>query len=79
MSIGQLVQKGCKAFFKNRDCIILDKFPSNQLIAKVQMTSNRMFPLKIKMDLNVEYAQSHPTMKSQMDREEVAIVTQKIF
>lgn len=29
MSIGQLVQKGYRVSFKNKECIILDKYPSN--------------------------------------------------
>jgi hypothetical protein len=28
--------------------VIMDKFPSNLLIAKIQMTSNKMFPLTLK-------------------------------
>ena len=55
---------GYKVFLKNRKCIILDKFPSNQLIAAIKMTSNRMFPLKIKPDLNLEYAQTLSTVNA---------------
>ena len=51
MSIGQLVQKGYKVYMENNECVILDKFPSNQLIAKVKMTNNRMFPLRIVPDI----------------------------
>lgn len=48
--IGQLMQKAYDVFSKNGECTILDRSPSNQLIAKVQMTNNRMFPIKIKLD-----------------------------
>lgn len=64
MSIEQFVQKEYKVLFENRECIIFDKFLSNQLIAKVKMTSNRMFPQKVKAYLNLKYAQAHPTMNS---------------
>jgi len=70
---------GYKVFLKNRKCIILDKFPSNQLIAAIKMTSNRMFPLKIKPDLNLEYAQTLSTVNSQEDKEKGAAITQTIF
>jgi hypothetical protein len=33
---------------EDNDCVIMDKCPSNPLIAKTQMTSNRMFPLTLK-------------------------------
>ena len=32
--------------------VIMDKFPRNQLIARIQMTSNKMFPLKLKPTKN---------------------------
>ena len=32
-------------------CVIKDKRPSDQLIAKVSMTSNRLFPLRIVPDM----------------------------
>jgi len=51
ISIGQLMQKGYNVFFKNDVCTTLDRPPSRQLIAKVQMTNNRMFPLKLKSDV----------------------------
>ena len=37
MSIGQLLQKGYRIFFKRKQCTILHKFPSIQLMAKVQI------------------------------------------
>ena len=47
ISIGKFMQKGYNVFFKNDECTILDKPPRRQLITKVQMTRNRMFPLEI--------------------------------
>ena len=38
-------------FFKNKVCTIYDKYPSKQLIGRVEMTKNRMFPLIIRNDL----------------------------
>ena len=51
LSIGKLMQKGYNVFFKDDVCIIMDKPPSRQVIAKVHMTRNRMFPLKMRSDL----------------------------
>ena len=56
--IGQLVQKGYRIHFENGECVILDKRPSNRLIAKVEMTQNRMFPLKIQSKLLQKVAES---------------------
>jgi hypothetical protein len=33
---------------EDNDSVIMDKFPSNQLIARIHMTSNKMFPLTLK-------------------------------
>lgn len=79
MSIGQLIQKGYRVYFKNKECTILDKFPSNQLIAKVQMTSNRMFPLRIKLDLKVEFSQEHNTMNPRVHERKVATIPQVVY
>lgn len=78
MSVGQLTQKGHNVFFKNDVCTILDRPPSRQLIAKVQMTYNRMFPLKIRSDLK-EGAQAQLSMNSQEDGRKGAAVTQVNF
>eukprot|EP00253_Pinus_taeda_P012826 PITA_12826 len=51
ISVGQLMQKGYNVFFENDVFTILYRIPSKQLIAKVQMTNNRMFPLNIRLDL----------------------------
>jgi len=45
ISVGQLMQKGYKVIFQGQQCVIYDKSPSKQLIAKVQMTRTRLFPL----------------------------------
>ena len=47
LSIGQLIQKGYKAYIEYNHRVIKDKHPSNQLIEKVPMTSNHLFPLRI--------------------------------
>ena len=47
LSIGQLIQKRYILHIEDDHCVIKDKCPSNQLIAKVPMTSNRLFPLRI--------------------------------
>ena len=54
LSIGQLVQKGYNVFFEDDVCTIMDKPPSKQCIAEVKMTRNKMFPLRMRADLNNE-------------------------
>jgi hypothetical protein len=49
MSTGQLLQKGYKIYMEDNHYVIMDKCPSNLVIAKIQMTSNRMFPLTLKL------------------------------
>ena len=44
LSIGQLIQKGYRVYIEDDH---KDKCPSDQLIAKVPMTSNHLFPLTI--------------------------------
>jgi sarcosine oxidase delta subunit len=44
ISVGQLMEHGYDVLFKGSTCLILDKSPSRKLIAKIQMTKNRMFP-----------------------------------
>eukprot|EP00253_Pinus_taeda_P003561 PITA_03561 len=51
LSIGQLIDKRYNVFFKDDMCTIIDIPPSKKIIAQVQMTSNRMFPLKLRADL----------------------------
>ena len=47
LSIGLLLQKDYRVYMEDEHCVIKDKCPSDQLIAKVPMTSNRLFPLRI--------------------------------
>ena len=47
LSIGQLIQKGYRVYIEDDHCVIKDKRPSDQLIAKVPMTRNHLFPLRI--------------------------------
>ena len=65
LSIGQLIDKGYNVFFKYDVCIIMDIPPSKKVIAKVQMTGNRMFPLKLRAVLK--------------ERRNVVAVTQEVF
>ena len=51
LSIGQLLEKEYKVFSKKKVCTIYDKYPSKQLIARVEMTKNRMFSLIMRNDL----------------------------
>jgi hypothetical protein len=37
---------------EDNHCVIMDKCPSNLFIEKIQMTSNKMFPLKLKPTKN---------------------------
>ena len=48
ISVGQLTQKWYKVIFQGTQCIIYDKSPSKQLIAKVKMTMYKLFPLIMK-------------------------------
>ena len=48
LSVGQLLEKEYRVFFKNKVCTIYDKYPSTQLISKVKMTTNRMFLLTMR-------------------------------
>lgn len=79
MSIGHLMQKGYNDFFKNDVCTILDRPPRGQLIAKVQMTNNIMFPLKIISDRQKEGTQAQLSMNSQEDGSKKAAVRQVKF
>ena len=51
LSVGQLINKGYNVIFKDDVCTIKDIPPSKKIIAEIQMTSNRMFPLKLNTDL----------------------------
>ena len=47
MRIGQLIQNGYKVLMENDRCVIHEKDGSKNLLATIQMTKNRMFPLRI--------------------------------
>ena len=51
LSIGQLIHKGYRFYMEDNHCVIKDIRPSNRLIEKVPMTSNRLFPLRIIPDM----------------------------
>jgi hypothetical protein len=55
MSTGQLLQKGYRIYMEDNHCVILDRCPSNHLIAKIHMTSNKMFPLTLKPALKSKH------------------------
>ncbi|KAA8546163.1 hypothetical protein F0562_020943 [Nyssa sinensis] len=44
LSVGQMIQKGYKLVFDGEECLIFDK-KNSTTVAKVDMTSNRVFPL----------------------------------
>ena len=50
MSIGKLIHKGYRVYMEDNHCVIKDIRPRNQLIEKVAMTSNHLFPLRIVPD-----------------------------
>ena len=51
LSIRYLIQKGYIVYIEDYHCVIKDKRPSDQLIEKVPMTSNHLFPLRIVPDM----------------------------
>ena len=51
LSIGKMIQKGYIVLMEDNHCVIKDKCPSNQLIERVSMTRNHLFPLKIIPDM----------------------------
>ena len=51
LRIGQLIHKGCRFYIEDDHCVIKDKHPSDQLIEKVPMTSNHLFPLRIVLNM----------------------------
>ena len=64
--------------------VIKDKCPSNQLIEKVPMTSNRLFPLRIVPDIKgktkigaVFKAKSEQTVEI-LDKREIAVLICKL-
>ena len=51
LSIGQLMQKGCRLYIEDDHCAIKDILPRKWLITKISMTSNHLFPLRIVPDM----------------------------
>lgn len=49
LSVGQMSQNGFEVKFKGTTCTILDRSPSQRVIARIQMTKNRMFPLVMRI------------------------------
>jgi hypothetical protein len=45
------MEKKYRVFFKNKVCTIYDKYPSKQLISRVEMIKNKMFPLIMRNDM----------------------------
>jgi hypothetical protein len=50
LSVGHMIEKNYRVFFNNNGCTIYAKYPSKQLIARVEMTKNKMFPLIMRND-----------------------------
>ena len=61
ISVGQLSQKGYIVIFEKKLCTIFDMPPSNMVIARVEMTNNRMFPLWMKSNMAHEVLESLKT------------------
>uniref|UniRef100_A0A251SKN6 Putative zinc finger, CCHC-type n=1 Tax=Helianthus annuus TaxID=4232 RepID=A0A251SKN6_HELAN len=51
LSVGQLINKGYAILFQKDRCIIKDA--ENEVIGKIRMTSNKMFPLHLDSDINL--------------------------
>ena len=47
----QLNQKGYRVSFENNVCTIFDIPPSKMVIAKIEMTNKKMFPLRMKSEM----------------------------
>ena len=63
ISIGQLLQNQYGIRFFDTYCAIYDKLPSKRLIAKFEMTKNRIFPLSLR-SANLPHPIAH-TVSSQ--------------
>ena len=46
LSIGQMLEKNYKLVFEDRMCKIYDKNHGGRLVTTVQMTENKLFPIK---------------------------------
>ena len=51
ISVGQLSKKGYRVIFEKNVCTIFDMPPSNLVIARVEMTNKKMFPLWMKSNM----------------------------
>ena len=56
ISIGQLLQNHYDIRFYDTYCTIYDKPPSKRLIAKFEMTNNRIFPLSQECQTSTVYS-----------------------
>ncbi len=61
MSIGQIIQNGYKVLMENDTCVIHERDGSKNLLAVVQMTKNRMFPLRIETYFSSQVGVAPPT------------------
>ena len=69
LSIGQLIQNRYNVFFEDDVCTIIDKPPNNKCIAQVNMTRNRMFPLRMRAYLNKRAAMAVVTQDTSQREE----------
>jgi len=77
MSIGKLLQKGHRIYMEDNHCVILDKYPRNQLIAIIHKIRNIMFPLTLKPSMQrkkvqvvykEKYVQSGNAFKEEIEK-----------
>ena len=84
LRIGQLIQKGYRVYMEDDHCVIKDKHPSDQLIEKVPMTSNHLFPLRIvpnmkgKTMTGVSFKAEMKKQSSSSIREKMAVLICKL-
>ena len=64
MSIGQLIQNGYKVLMENDKCVIQEKDGSKNLLATVQKTKNKMFPLRIETCFSSQVGAAPPTQSA---------------
>ena len=56
LSVGWLLEHGYEVIFHDTICTILDKLPSRDLVARVKMNPNRLFPLEMRsVNLHVHH------------------------
>jgi hypothetical protein len=61
INVGELMEHGYDVLFKGSTCLILSKSHSRKLIAKIEMTKNKMFPLNPR---SVNFSQSYAQIVS---------------